>query len=79
MRRYFLFFIFETGDSRDLALSESMNALRTTDDYATGLAPVFGLACRIEGTGKRGKKGTPVIGRFCTGAAVGAPCGLPYM
>jgi len=68
-----------TGDTRDLAMSENMNALRTTDDYATGLAPVFGLACRIEGTGKRGKKGTPVIGRFCTGAAVGAPCGLPYM
>jgi hypothetical protein len=56
-----------TGDTRDVSLSEEMEVLRQGEDPSTSLAPVVGLACRL--------KGGEVVGRFCSGSAVGAVCG----
>ena len=60
-----------TGDTRDVSLSEEMEVLRRGEDPSTSLAPVVGLACRLKG----GRKGEEVVGRFCSGSAVGAVCG----
>ena len=77
-----------TGETREIAVSTEMDVLRRNEDPSISLAPVLGLACRLEGRGERSTKGgserserrpQSVVGRFCSGSAVGARCGLPYM